>query len=77
MAMFDPDNVADIEDNLVDVDMSQYQVYEEVEDIPEDDDVGDYETVVIEEDDDGHGVDPTDILETARRRNGRRYRPEK
>ena len=75
LVAFDMDNVADIEDNLVDVDMSQYDVYEEVV-IPEDDDVEEYETVVIE-DDDGHGVDPTDILETARRRNGRRYRPEK
>jgi hypothetical protein len=49
--------------------MSQYQVYEEVNDIPEDDDIEEYETVVIEEDD-GHGVDPTDILETARKGRG-------
>jgi len=76
LVAFDMDNVADIEDNLVDVDMSQYDVYEEVV-IPEDDDISDYETVVEEDEDDGHGVDPTDILETARRRNGRRYRPEK
>ena len=71
LVAFDMDNVADIEDNLVDVDMSQYQVYEEVNDIPEDDDIEEYETVVIEEDeDDGHGVDPTDILETARKGRG-------
>jgi len=76
LVAFDMNNVADIEDNLVDVDMSQYEVYEEVDDIPQDDNIEEYETVVIE-DDDGHGVDPTDILETARRRNGRRYRPEK
>ena len=66
----DMDNVADIEDNLVDVDMSQYDVYEEVEDIPEDDNVEEYETVVIEDEDDGHGVDPTDILETGRKSRG-------
>ena len=36
-----------------------------------DDDIEEYETVVIEEDeDDGHGVDPTDILETARKGRG-------
>jgi len=77
LVAFDMDNVADIEDNLVDVDMSQYDVYEEVDDIPQDDDISDYETVVEEDEDDGHGVDPTDILETARRRNGRRFRTEK
>ena len=85
MVAFDIDNVADIEDNLVDVDMSQYKVYTEeqnrtddlpddwsiVEDvIPSDEDIEDYETVVIEEEDDGHGVDPTDILETARKNRG-------
>jgi len=73
LVAFDMDNVADIEDNLVDVDMSQYEVYEEVV-IPEEDDVSDYETVVVEKEDDGHGVDPTDILETTRRGQGIRIK---
>ena len=63
LVAFDMDNVADIEDNLVDVDMSQYQVYEEVA-IPEDDDINDYEVMeAIEEDD-----DPTEVVEPSRKK---------
>ena len=63
MAMFDPDNVADIEDNLVNVDMSQYDIYEESP-IPEDDDIEDYEVI----EDDGHGVDTTEVIEPSRKK---------
>ena len=63
LAMFNPDNVADIEDNLVNIDMSQYDVYEESP-IPDDDDINDYEVV----EDDGHGVDPTEIIEPSRKK---------
>ena len=63
MVMFDPDNVADIEDNLVNVDMSQYDIYEESP-IPEDDDIEDYEVM----EDDGHGVDPTEVVEPSRKK---------
>ena len=62
LVAFDMDNVADIEDNLVGVDMSQYQVYEEVA-IPEDDDINDYEVMeAIEED------DPTEVVEPSRKK---------
>ena len=64
LVAFDMDNVADIEDNLVDVDMSQYQVYEEVA-IPEDDDIDDYEVMeAIQEEDD----DPTSVIEPSRKK---------
>jgi len=60
------DNVADIEDNLVDVDMSQYEVYEEVV-VPDDDNIDDYEVV---REDDTQGIedmdDPTVIIEPKR-----------
>ena len=60
LVAFDMDNVADIEDNLVDVDMSQYQVYEEVA-IPEDDDINDYEVMeAIEEDEEERHEDEED-----------------
>ena len=66
LVAFDMDNVADIEDNLVDVDMSQYEVYEEVV-IPDDDNIDDYE-VVREEDTQGieDMDDPTVIIEPTR-----------
>jgi len=66
LVAFDMDNVADIEDNLVDVDMSQYEVYEEVV-IPDDDNIDDYE-VVREEDTQGieDMDDPTVIIEPKR-----------
>ena len=56
MRIFNPDNVADIEDNfdIVDVDMDKYQIVEE--EIPEDDDINDYEVVREDEED----FDPTD-----------------
>ena len=63
LVAFDMDNVADIEDNLVGVDMSQYQVYEEVA-IPEDDDINDYEVMeAIQEED-----DPTEVVEPSRKK---------
>ena len=66
MMAFDMDNVADIEDNLVDVDMSQYEVYEEVV-VPDDDNIDDYEVV---REDDTQGIedmdDPTVIIEPNR-----------
>ena len=65
LVAFDMDNVADIEDNLVGVDMSQYQVYEEVA-IPEDDDINDYEVMeAIEEEEDD---DPTEVVEPSRKK---------
>ena len=76
MAMFDPDNVADIEDNLTNIDMSQYQVFTEERanetpeewgvDIPSDDDINDYDVM----EDEGHGVDldPTEIIEPSRKK---------
>ena len=63
LVAFDMDNVADIEDNLVDVDMSQYQVYEEVA-IPEDDDINDYEVMEAVEEED----DPTAVVEPSRKK---------
>ena len=78
MVAFDMSNVADIEDNLVDVDMSQYKVFRQehandtpedwgfVEDpIPSDDDISDYDVL-----DEGHGVDldPTEIIEPSRKK---------
>ena len=62
LVAFDMDNVADIEDNLVDVDMSQYQVYEEVA-IPEDDDINDYEVMEAVEEE-----DPTEVVEPSRKK---------
>ena len=66
LVAFDMDNVADIEDNLVDVDMSQYEVYEEVV-VPDDDNIDDYEVV---REDDTQGIedmdDPTVIIEPTR-----------
>ena len=70
MMVFNPDNVADIEDNfdVVNVDMDNYQIVED--DIPSDDDISDYD--VVEEDDDGHGVedpdDPTVVIEPSRKK---------
>ena len=66
LVAFDMDNVADIEDNLVDIDMSQYETYEEVV-IPDDDNIDDYE-VVREEDTQGieDMDDPTVIIEPKR-----------
>jgi len=54
LRIFNPDNVADIEDNfnIVDVDMDRYTVVED--EIPEEDDINDYE--VVKED----PLDPTD-----------------
>ena len=63
LVAFDMDNVADIEDNLVDVDMSQYQVYEEVA-IPEDDDINDYEVMEAVEEEE----DPTEVVEPSRKK---------
>ena len=75
MVAFDMNNVADIEDNLVDVDMSQYRVFSEEHandtpeewgiDIPPDDDIDEYEVL-----DEGHGVDldPTEIIEPSRKK---------
>ena len=62
MMMFNPDNVADIEDNLdiVNVDMSQYRVVEDA--IPEDDDIDDYEVMEPEEE------DPTAVVEPSRKK---------
>ena len=40
---FNPDNVVDIEDNLVDINMDEYRVVEDA--IPEDDDIDEYEVV--------------------------------
>ena len=73
--MFNPDNVADMENNfeIVNVDMSQYNIVEENESyfeedpIPSDDNVDDYETV----EDEGHGVDltdPTEVIEPSRKK---------
>ena len=66
LVAFDMDNVADIEDNLVDVDMSQYEVYEEVV-VPDDDNIDEYEVV---REDDTQGIedmdDPTVIIEPNR-----------
>ncbi len=55
MMVFNPDNVADIEDNfdIGNVDMDDYQI---VEDIPEDDDLSEYE--IVEEDDNDDPTDP-------------------
>ena len=70
MMVFNPDNVADIEDNfdIVSVDMDNYQIVED--DIPSDDNISDYD--VVEEDDDGHGVedpdDPTVVIEPSRKK---------
>jgi hypothetical protein len=72
MMVFNPDNVADIEDNfdIVNVDMSQYNVVEEKESyfeedpIPSDDNIEDYDVV----EDDGHGVDPTEVIEPSRKK---------
>jgi len=63
LAMFNPDNVADIEDNLVNVNMEQYEIYEE-DPIPSDDNIEDYDVV----EDDGHGVDPTEVIEPSRKK---------
>jgi hypothetical protein len=76
LMVFNPDNVADIDDNLdiVNVDMTQYNVYEDAP-IPEDEDISDYD--VVEEEDEGHGVeldDPTEIVEPTRARKKRRIR---
>jgi len=74
LVAFDMSNVADIEDNLVDIDMSQYKVFAEEHandtpeewglDIPPDDDISDYDVL----DDDGHGVDPTEVIEPSRKK---------
>jgi hypothetical protein len=85
MAMFDPDNVADIEDNLSDFEDWKDQPlhewfddkpdgwpereqptesYFEEDPIPSDDNIEDYETV----EDDGHGVDPTEVIEPSRKK---------
>jgi len=74
LVAFDMTNVADIEDNLVDIDMSQYKVFAEEHandtpeewglDIPPDDDISDYDVL----DDDGHGVDPTEVIEPSRKK---------
>ena len=74
LMVFNPDNVADIEDNfdIVNVDMSQYNVVEEKESyfeedpIPSDDNIEDYDVV-----DEGHGVDlddPTEVIEPSRKK---------
>jgi hypothetical protein len=74
LMVFNPDNVADIDDNLdiVNVDMSEYKVVEEAESyfeedpIPSDDNVEDYEVM-----DEGHGVDlddPTEVIEPSRKK---------
>jgi hypothetical protein len=54
MMIFNPDNVADIEDNfdIVNVDMDKYRIVED--EIPEDEDIEDYEVVKEEP------MDPTD-----------------
>jgi len=56
MRIFDPNNVADIEDNfdIVDVDMDKYTIVEEG--IPEDEDINEYEVVREDPED----FDPTD-----------------
>ena len=73
MMVFNPDNVADIEDNfdIVNVNMEDYTIFEEPKEpyfeedpIPSDDDIEDYETV----EDDGHGVDPTEVIEPSRKK---------
>jgi hypothetical protein len=72
LMVFNPDNVADIEDNfdIVNVDMSQYNVVEdgasyfEEDPIPSDDNIEDYDIM----EDDGHGVDPTEIIEPSRKK---------
>ena len=73
MMVFNPDNVADIEDNLdiVNVNMGDYTIFEEPKEsyfeedpIPSDDDIEDYETV----EDDGHGLDPTEVIEPSRKK---------
>ena len=66
MMMFNPDNVADMENNfeIVKVDPESYTFIEDT--IPEDDDIEDYEVM-----DEGHGVDledPTDIVEPSRKK---------
>jgi hypothetical protein len=74
MMVFDPENVADIENNfdIVSVDMDQYDIVEEQKEsyfeedpIPSDDNIEDYEVM---NEDDGHGVDldhaPGGIFET-------------
>ena len=73
MMVFNPDNVADIEDNfdIVNVNMDDYTIFEEPKEsyfeedpIPSDDDIEDYETV----EDDGHGLDPTEVIEPSRKK---------
>ena len=73
MMVFNPDNVADIEDNLdiVNVNMGDYTIFEEPKEsyfeedpIPSDDDIEDYETV----EDEGHGLDPTEVIEPSRKK---------
>ena len=66
MMMFNPDNVADMENNfeIVKVDPESYTFIEDT--IPEEDDIEDYEVL-----DEGHGVDledPTDIVEPSRKK---------
>ena len=65
LAVFNPENVVDIEDNLVEVDMSKYNIYEDAP-IPEDEDIEDYE--VLEPD------DPTAAVEPSRSHKKRRIR---
>jgi len=62
MMMFDPDNVADIENNfdITEVDMDKYTIVEDI--VPQDDDIDDYDVVEPEEE------DPTEIIEPSRKK---------
>ena len=61
MMVFNPDNVSDIEDNLVEVPMEEYRIVED--DIPSDDNPEEYE--VVKEYDDKY-YDPTDPVRVGR-----------
>ena len=62
MMVFNPDNVADIENNfdITEVDMDKYTIIEDA--IPDDDDIEDYDVVEPEEE------DPTVIVEPSRKK---------